>query len=135
MSGGTFNYEQMYILQIADEIEQTIIEAGRKIPQKMERCEYSRYSIEPQEEYYPDFNPETIKQLKRAVYVLRMAYIYARRVDWLLAGDDGEDSFVERLQMELSELKAKYPSGHFTYKARMVKFDDDFSQYKVVDDD
>ena len=74
-------------------------------------------------------------ELKRAVYVLRMAYIYARRVDWLLAGDDGEDSFVERLQMELSELKAKYPSGHFTYKARMVKFDDEFSQYKVVDDD
>ena len=32
MSGGTFDYSQRTIELIADDIEQTILEAGRKIP-------------------------------------------------------------------------------------------------------
>jgi len=33
--------------------------------------------------------------------VLRKAAIYAQRIDWLLSGDDGEESFLERLKEEL----------------------------------
>ena len=32
---------------------------------------------------------------------LNLAGIYTQRLDWLFSGDDGEDSFFERLEEEL----------------------------------
>ena len=72
---------------------------------------------------YPTYERKTIEIMKRAVYVLRMAYIYAKRVDWMLSGDDGEDTLVERLQEELQALKSKYPSGKFTFKEKDVSLE------------
>lgn len=62
---------------------------------------------------YPD---EVIDKLKEAVKVLRMAEIYAHRIDWVLSGDDGEetflrrlngakDSYIQNLQEELAKIK------------------------------
>jgi hypothetical protein len=50
---------------------------------------------------YPD---EVIEKMKEAVKALKIAQIYAQRVDWLLSGDDGEESFLKRLEEELNEL-------------------------------
>lgn len=36
--------------------------------------------------------------------MLKRARVYAQRVDWLLSGDDNEESFHERLKEELEEL-------------------------------
>ena len=47
---------------------------------------------------------------------MRMAYIYAKRIDWMLSGDDSEESLAKRLDEELRALKAKYPGGKFTFK-------------------
>lgn len=69
--------------------------------------------------------------MKRAVYVLRMAYIYAKRVDWMLSGDDGEDDLVIRLQEELQALKAKYPSGKYTFKEKDVYFAKECDRYML----
>ena len=85
--------------------------------------------------YYPQYNRKTIEIMKRAVYVLRMAYIYAQRVDWMLSGDDGEDSLVERLEKELEELKKKYPSGKFTFKKKRVRYDDDYGGFREMPDE
>lgn len=52
-----------------------------------------------------DFSPETIKEFKNGLKALRKAYVYAQRIDWLLSGDDGEDSFHERLKEELKGIK------------------------------
>ena len=38
---------------------------------------------------------------------LKIAQVYAQRVDWLVSGDDGEDSFHSRLNKELSEIKGE----------------------------
>jgi hypothetical protein len=35
MSGGAFDYQQYHIEEIADDIEQEIIEAGREIPKEV----------------------------------------------------------------------------------------------------
>jgi len=37
------------------------------------------------------------------VEILKKAKIYAQRVDYLLSGDDGEESFLRRLKEELCE--------------------------------
>lgn len=38
------------------------------------------------------------------LFNLKLANIYLHRIDWLLSGDDGEDSFHSRLKEELLNL-------------------------------
>ena len=49
--------------------------------------------------------PETLLEFQNAVKYLKIAQVYSLRVEWLLSGDDGEDSFIERLKEELAELE------------------------------
>ena len=137
MSGGTFDYSQRTIELIADDIEQTILEAGRKIPDVLLEEQQHRYSreIPLEEQYYSSYNRKTMDIMKRAVYILRMAYIYAQRIDWMLSGDDGEDDLVRRLNKELYELKTKYPSGKFTFKNKRVRYDDDYGCFREIPDE
>jgi hypothetical protein len=92
MSGGSFDYQQSRINDIADEMEYQINRNG-------ETTEYG-YRIE--------YSPETIQEFQNAVYQLRKAFVYAQRVDWLLAGDDCEQDFHERLAEELTALKRQH---------------------------
>ena len=92
MSGGHFDYNQYKIGWIADEIEQFIrnndvedVDTGIFIG--------LRYS------------PETLDEFKNAVHALKVAQVYAQRVDWLISGDDGEESFHERLREDLEGIK------------------------------
>ena len=135
MSGGAFDYQQRYIEEIADDIEQEIIEAGRKIPQEVwEKNHWYGGSYDDSDRTYPTYERKTIDIMRRAVYVLRMAYIYAKRVDWMLSGDDGEESLAKRLEEDLQALKAKYPSGKFTFKEKDVYFDKECERYMLKDD-
>ncbi len=45
--------------------------------------------------------------------MLRKAEIYAQRIDWYLAGDDGEESFMERLKDELDALELELKNKKF----------------------
>jgi hypothetical protein len=51
------------------------------------------------------YNPETIEKFKLAVDSLRIAATMAQRIDWLVSGDDGEESFHRRWDEELEKLK------------------------------
>ena len=83
MSGGHFDYKQHHIEQIADDIEYLI-----------ENNEYSK---------------KTLKELKRGLKIMRKAYIYAQRIDWLASVDEGEETFLKRLKDELRELDDELP--------------------------
>lgn len=85
MSGGFFDYDQYKISIIADDVEGII----------MRNTEH-----EPSEQY----STETIAEFKKAVNVLRIAAIYAQRIDWLVSGDDAEDTFHIRLRHDLSKI-------------------------------
>ena len=139
MSGGHFDYRQFHIEQTANEIEQTILKAGREIPEDVLKREWYGYGFgyddDNIEKFYPDYSSKTIAIMKRAVYVLRMAYIYAQRIDWMLSGDDGEESLAERLAEELDELRKKYPSGRFTFKKRKIRYDEEYEGYREMTDE
>jgi hypothetical protein len=45
--------------------------------------------------------------MRHAIEALKIAKIYAQRVDWYLSGDDGEESFLERLDKELDKLNVE----------------------------
>lgn len=62
------------------------------------------YKVYP---YYPDYTEETLQEFRNGVDILRRAYIYVQRIDWLLSGDDGEESFHKRLREELGKLNEK----------------------------
>lgn len=92
MSGGRFSYDQYRIGEIASTIQEFIDKNDDE-------------SIDEWGETvgrgYP---PEVIERFREAVTYLRLAELYAHRVDWLLSGDDGEDSFLRRLDEELKAL-------------------------------
>lgn len=112
MSGGKFSYKQWHIDNIADQIEQEVILSGKPIPKQKwsyyERQEFEETHKHPMNYAYPD---SILRRMEEAVYALRAAAIYAQRVDYLLSGDDGEESFEERLSKELSELNSKSKMG------------------------
>ncbi len=112
MSGGKFSYKQWHIDNIADQIEQEVILSGKPIPKQKwsyyERLEFEETHKHPMNYAYPD---SILRRMEEAVYALRAAAIYAQRVDYLLSGDDGEESFEERLSKELSELNSKSKMG------------------------
>ena len=45
------------------------------------------------------------KEFKEGVKALQRASIYAQRIDWLVSGDDGEESFHRRLAEDMDNLK------------------------------
>jgi hypothetical protein len=93
MSGGHFNYKQHVMLDIADSIGSEILTNDSTEKDEWGNNIGSHYS------------PETIAEFEKAVKALKLAYVYAQRIDWLLSGDDGEDSFHKRLKAQLGELK------------------------------
>ena len=108
MSGGAFDYNQFHIKNIADSIEQEILKNGReKTKEELEdelwrdEKHYERYPEDLKHYEYPE---EVIEQFKNAVRALRIAEVYAHRVDYLLSGDDGEETFLNRLKSDLTKL-------------------------------
>jgi hypothetical protein len=89
MSGGTFSHMQHNIRDIYETIELHIEKQGKE-------TEWGGKNF--------IFEPEVLKHLQDAIECLKKAYVYAHRVDWLLAGDDGEETFIERLKLDLSKL-------------------------------
>ena len=113
MSGGTFDYNQRRIRYIADDIEQEIAKSGKpKTPRELKEEDGWRDNDEWYKKYPEDLNhhklrDEILEEFKNAYEILRKAEIYAQRIDWYLAGDDGEDSFLERLKSDLELLKSE----------------------------
>ena len=108
MSGGAFDYQQHNIGRIADDIEQVILKNGVKKTAKQIKEEswrddswYEKYPEDLCHYKYPD---EVITKMEEAVKALRIAQEYAQRVDWLLSGDDGEETFLTRLEENLNKI-------------------------------
>lgn len=90
MGGGYFEYQQYHIQDIIDKLEET------------------KVKIENDEEYYEyDRKQELLQKISNGLTHLNLASIYTQRLDWLFSGDDGEDSFFERLEEELEKYERK----------------------------
>lgn len=114
MSGGHFEYAQYHIGDIYCSIERYL--DGREINEDDIDWYIKEHYLDEREIDYirkhhrtlpnkSEFSEKTIAEFKKAVHILKQAEIYAQRIDWLLSGDDGEESFHERLKEELEELE------------------------------
>ena len=81
MSGGHFDYNQGYISRIADDLEASLKDDS--------------------------FSPETLLEFRKGFNILQKAYVYAQRIDWLMSGDDDEDTFHKRLKHDLGHIKCE----------------------------
>ena len=109
MSGGAFDYNQYKIGYIADQIEETVIKNGvEKTPEELKNegwIDPDWYKKYPEDKFHYKYPDEVIEKMKEAVKALKIAQVYAQRVDWLFSGDDGEESFLRRLEEELKEIE------------------------------
>lgn len=105
MSGGHFDYMQYRITDIVDSIQEEIDKSGTPLtPKEIKDRVYWDGDDDDSKVSHYEYPKDIIKEFKKAVYLLRLAQVYAHRIDWLLSGDDGEDSFRKRLKEDLEEL-------------------------------
>ena len=98
MSGGHFDYRQIQMWSMAEEIKE-LVESNDD--QTLDEFGYPRGR---------GYSSETIEKFKEAYNLTVKAYIYAQRIDWLVSGDDGEDDFHKRLKEDLDEESLYSPS-------------------------
>jgi hypothetical protein len=119
MSGGRFEYKQYEISNIADGVHQEIAKSGK--PKSPEQLKYESWRDKEWYEKYPEdlnhykYSDEVIEEFKKGYWILRKAAIYAQRIDWLLSGDDGDESFIRRLNDELERLDERMLTEKFDY--------------------
>ncbi len=104
MSGGHFDYKQYCIRDIADSIEEELNRQGKEKTEDVLYYNKEYFEKYPDEKYYYTYPRVIQEKMQEAIKQLRIAAVYAQRVDWLLSGDDGEDTFIERLQDDLNNL-------------------------------
>lgn len=113
MSGGHFDYAQYRIADIYNEIEDCL--DGHELDDcDVEEYIRDHYLEDDDAEYVREnrhtipnwygLDEKTVEQFRLGIYYLKKAEIYAQRIDWLLSGDDGEESFHKRLKAELQVL-------------------------------
>lgn len=69
------------------------------------KVKYYTYEEYADGEYYPEYSEKTLEEFRKGIMKLKEAQVYAQRIDWLLSGDDGEDTFHKRLKQDLEKLK------------------------------
>ena len=79
MSGGHFDYAQYKLQEIVEQIKD-----------ELNSDEYE--------------NDETFIEFRNAINTINKAYVYMQRIDWLLSGDDSEETFHDRLKNNLNEI-------------------------------
>ena len=112
MSGGFFNYDQARMKNMIDSIEELIEKNGRaKTEEELINDAWGTldeyYKKYPEEKYFHKYSDETIEEFKKGLSYLRIAYVYANRIDWLVSGDDSEESFITRLNDDGIELNSQ----------------------------
>lgn len=77
MSGGAFDYQQRHLQDAAETITELI----------QNECGV-----------YP---PEVVKRFREARLLMEKAFVAWQRIDWLLCGDDGPETFLRRWDDEM----------------------------------
>ncbi len=80
---------------------------GESIPVlcAIKHCVYDHY---PYDVAVLELEDSTLETMKDAYRQLRIAEIYAQRVDWMMSGDDSEEAMQKRLQQELQAFEKEF---------------------------
>jgi len=108
MSGGRYEYRQYGFTDVIDDLKSLIEKNGKPKTKEEMKAEYWHddewYEKYPDDKFHYKYPDEVIEEFKNAVDIISRAQIYMHRVDWLLSGDDGDESFIKRLNQDLKKL-------------------------------
>jgi hypothetical protein len=90
MSGGHFGYKQYVLEDIADQIDELIESNNSK---ELDSWGY---------EIGAGYPCEIIEKFKTTRNLLKLTSKMVHRIDWLVSGDDGRDSFIERWNKDIN---------------------------------
>ena len=108
MSGGHWDYLQYRLTDVAEDIDKLIKQNGQ--PKTDEEVKEDRwrddewYDKYPEDKFHYKYSDEVIEQFKVSSIMIKKAQIYMQRMDWLLSGDDGDESFLTRIDEDLKNL-------------------------------
>jgi hypothetical protein len=108
MSGGHWEYKQYQFTDVIDDLKSIIEKNGQPKTKEEMKAEYwsddDWYEKYPDDKFHYKYPDEVIDEFKNAVDLISRAQVYMHRVDWLLSGDDGDESFIRRLNEDLKKL-------------------------------
>jgi hypothetical protein len=90
MSGGFFEYKHYLMDELADDIKR-VVENNNGQDLDEWGCRVGK-----------NYSPEVIERFNEAIQTLKQASIMVNRIDWLLSGDDGEETFMKRWDEDLN---------------------------------
>lgn len=90
MSGGHYNYGYFHIQELADEIEKSFINDGKKKGWNDEEYDYLNDADEHQRGYI-------LQEAKDLIKDLRNVATRAKELEWFMSGDTGVKSYLARL--------------------------------------
>ena len=96
MSGGAFDHKQYHIQDLIEQMEELLIRIEKE-PINSFECNSLKNYIDDKD----SFKAIVLTNIQH----LKMANLYTQRLDWFISGDDGEDSFYERINEDLENLK------------------------------
>ena len=102
--GVIFQSKKRYMSDVPDDEQIPVLYS-------IHHCYYDHY---PYNADVLELSNETIDAMKEAYRQIRIAEIYATRVDWMMSGDDSEESFRERIKEDLEEFEKEYVSKDWT---------------------
>ena len=127
MSGGHFDYLQYKLPDVVKSIQREINKSGRLKTERELKNENWRdpdwYKKYPEDLTFYKYPDQVIDEFKEGIKYIQLAQIYMQRIDWLISGDDGDDSFITRLKKDLNELKNK-PNEHSDETEYFSEFSD-----------
>lgn len=100
MSGDVLSYERCGIERILEKIDEVISLNKVEIP-KDKLSPYGRDCDDDGPVYHYDYDDDTIDKIRCIRNILLMSKVAAKRLDYLLSRDDGEESFRERFDAEI----------------------------------
>ena len=101
-------FEDDVVFQSTDSyMDETPDEEHIPVLYTIHHCVYDHY---PDDADVLELTDETIETMKEAYRQIRIAEIYATRIDWMMSGDDGEESFRERIKEDLVDFEKEYAS-------------------------
>lgn len=108
MSGGQWDYLQYRFTDVSEDIEKIVNQNGKKRTDEELKDDYHDmdwYEKYPNDLYHYKYPDEVIEEFKKGKDIIEKAQIYMQRIDWLLSGDDGDESFIKRLKEDLEKIK------------------------------
>lgn len=108
MSGGHWDYKQYQLTEVIEDLKYIIEKSGKPKTKEEIKAEvwhdenwFEKY---PEDKFHYKYPDEVIEEFKNAIDIISRAQVYIHRIDWLLCGDDGDESFIERLNKELKKI-------------------------------